>query len=160
MLERSKALELFQEDPAKSRSCQHVTGPLPEGVSEVSVRILAEWSCIYDRTWAFDRFLISPEGANQELGSVHLIEAHGLTAKWRLTNMVDMGVAQLMQDIQKAKAANGITDFACNQASLEQIFNAFAAQQEAGGNVGITTAQSLCAVPSVGASNPTASFEA
>eukprot|EP00928_Gymnodinium_smaydae_P069938 TRINITY_DN5383_c0_g1_i1.p1 TRINITY_DN5383_c0_g1~~TRINITY_DN5383_c0_g1_i1.p1 ORF type:complete len:1224 (-),score=136.10 TRINITY_DN5383_c0_g1_i1:43-3276(-) len=134
MVSRSSALEHLHDDPRKSSACTDARGPLPDGVDEVSARVLVEWSLIYDKLLAFECFLTAADGGGQEQGSVSLVEAHGPTARWLLANMGEIDLAAFMTAMQNVKATHGISDYACNQASLEQIFNSFAAQQEA--NVG------------------------
>jgi len=65
-------------------------------------------------------------------GSVCLFEARGLMARWRLTDVAEVQVAGLLQQLQDNKAALGLSDCACSQATLEHVFNALAAEQRPG----------------------------
>jgi len=131
MIDQAKASTILHDHPAALEAVLLEDGPLGAGRVGVTAAVLAEWTIIFTK-------LKDTEGSLQEsFGLVALLEAHGHMAKWRIPEMKEAQLSDLLRKLQNKKMQLGLSDFSCSQATLEQIFNAFAQEQEAraaGGN--------------------------
>lgn len=121
-MQRPRALEVLAGDAERLKAATEAMGPLAGDVDHVLARTLAEWCSTHERLRQIEAFL------KDHSQDVALLEWHGPTARWRMGDLNESHLANLMRDITEKKKSFGLSDFSINQASLEQIFNAFAAE--------------------------------
>lgn len=89
----------------------------------IPVADLAVWWAAEDAAAALTAHL-----TQQAFPGAELVERQGTQLRYRLPPL-DAPLGQLFARVEAARAAHGISSYACGQTSLEQIFNGFASQQ-------------------------------
>lgn len=84
---------------------------------------LAAWWAGEDAAAALTAYI-----TQQAFPGAELVERQGSQLRYRLPPL-DLPLGEMFARVEAARAAHGISSYACGQTSLEQIFNFFASQQ-------------------------------
>jgi len=145
MLDRQTVLDWFSDDPQKQEDLQKAAffkAPIEElsksltslddfsaEPKKVSANVFAAWHVDYKHLQGALVWL------RKDFGEVDITEMHLPTAQLRAKDMNESQLPALFSGFQEKKGEFSLCQYACEQASLESIFNTFAMQQQGKGTV-------------------------